>query len=278
MRPLLTTMLVTVFASLRLYGANLVADWYIHMTNGVIGDPITAISMSNGTAPSTLVWEYNAADGMGIGGHTNNLASPVQVGASVFPVDYPNHSLVWTNSFRFGSMAGDVFISERVVTVAGFVYLGFTNTASQSVADLVFVNGLVTGGGVSMQLKPGPTYQLNIESTPGGVTTHSDYMTVTPKTWYWFSLHADYNAGACSLYIFDTSAALIGHLSSTNSAGEDIKLVSIGQGESALSANNNCFEHILIAKGSHAIQPLGPAADHRNIMTGGTVLRNVVLQ
>jgi len=249
---------------------NLNVDWYLTMTNGAIGTVVTAAIMTNGTLPVTSgLWSKTGTGKLHVGGHTNNLHSTVTVGAVTIPVDFANHSLCLSNTSanEFTTWEMDTSIADRKMTIAGWVYLAVTNKASgQPLFDLVSMQGEATGQSVVAQLQSGPsgTYVLEIESNPGGVTTHSSNINVNPRTWYWLSLKGDYNTGVgqCSLYVYDTNFALVGSVTSTNSVGENINpAMHLGQNEGGAGGNSSdifCFEHIVGAHGAKAIQPLGP--------------------
>lgn len=243
----------------------LTVDYYMTMTNGSIGSAMTVAILTNGTTPKVQgLWSSSGSGGMGLGGHTNNLLHPVLCNGTTFPVDFANQSLRITNTSTFRYAQFETTITSRKVTASGYIYLAPTNnsTTGGGLYDLVSIKGLNTGGFAIMQLNAngsGSSYYLNIESDPGGITTHSTHITVTPATWYWYSFKSDFTIGSNSLAIFDTSGNQVGStVVSTNRSGEDIYPLRFGNAENGSSSGVNCFEHTMIAVGANAVQPLGP--------------------
>ena len=242
----------------------IVADWYLHFTNGSVGSVMTVQMLTNGTTPKTIALFSKTGSSIALGGHTNNLRSPVTVGNTTFPVDFANRSAVLTNTSSTDYIQFEPTIgTPRKVTFAGFIYCSPTNNSgtSQSFGYYV-VQGIGTGQFASLQINAGSSgtnYFLNVESNPGGITIHGPGVVVSPKTWYWVSYFVDYNIGSNRVDVFDASTgSSIGSAVSTNASGENIYPLKILYNAGSGFSGSPTIEHTVIAVGDNAIHPLGP--------------------
>lgn len=130
-------------------------------------------------------------------------------------------------------------------TMAGPLYIGVPDEgASPELYDYWGFFGQVTGEFCVMQL--GFTaLQMHLEVNPGGNTTHSDGITITPDTLYWCCFRCDYGVGVARLALYaypplpNAGMRKIGEVSvgQTVGGGEFIGHTRQGNGEVGLSTN-----------------------------------------
>jgi hypothetical protein len=135
--------------------------------------------------------------------------------------------------------------AKRICTVAGVVYVDFPDQGgSGSLWDLYGFFGSISGEFAMMQFATGSGsgqgYGFEIETNPGGVTTHSSTITVTTGALYWFSFTCNYTSGTASLYIYNYPAmTLVGSVTKAQTTGEDIGHTRAGNGEVAVATGTH---------------------------------------
>src|SRR5581483_4777410 len=209
-------------------------------------------------------WTINdSAVAIKVGPGRFNLPAPVQIGSTVYPVDFPTQSMAYDTFYSFNTMQANFPDNNfKAVTAAGYITFGIPNQGSSgSLSDLVRI-GLLTGNYAVFQLRNGnaPGYAVNIETDASG-TVHSPNITVVPGQSYWYTLKADFGAGRAYLNVYATPGFnLVGSVTEPTKKGSGIEFIRIGNGEEAKYNDHthfNYFEDTLI-DWTHAAFPLGP--------------------
>ncbi len=242
-------------------------DAFITMNGSAVGTQVTPTVMRTGTLGFVGGnWSVNdSAVAFKVGPGQFNLPAPVQVGGTVYPVDYPTQSLAYDTFHTFNTMQANLPDNNfSALTVAGYITFGIPNMSSgASLSDLVRIN-LSSGALAVFQLRNGnaPGYAVNIETDASG-TVHSPNITVTPNASYWYCLKADFAAGRAYLNVYSTpDFSLVGSVTAATKRGSDIAFIRIGNGEVAKSNDHthfNYFEATLI-DWTRAAFPLGPGS------------------
>lgn len=229
--------------------------------NGITATPATTANMNSGTVGVTGTWgAFTPATPTGF-----NLVSGSQRLLSNAYVNGATYAAGNTNNNRIGvtNSSGTVYAQltppqrSQIVTVSGWFTAGAPSNGNQ-LYDLVGFGGATTGGFSIFQLRNLiANYSVNIESDPGGVTTHSTDIVITQGSTYWFSFRCNWVAGTCDLYIYTTAGVLVGNVSSTQRSGEFISNLRIGNAEVGNGTGTNYFENVLI-NWFTAPQPMGP--------------------
>jgi hypothetical protein len=255
---------LVLFLCISVQADNLV-DVYVHMTNATPGAALTPTLMTAGTAGmGGGHWENLAgAAGMSVGPDHIDRAGPVTVGGVTYPANYPTHSLAYDNAFNFSSV--EYFFgttTKKAVSTAGFITFGPANAGgSGNLLDLVRIDNVDGIWGV-FQLWNGNApngYGVNIETNPGGQTTHSAFIQVTPGGTYWFCLKVDFGTGKAFLNLYSTpSFALVGSLTANLNTGKQIEGIRYGNEEVSKSAGHTTYFEQIVIDYTNAVFPLGP--------------------
>jgi hypothetical protein len=166
-----------------------------------------------------------------------------------------------TNNFTYAVHGRASPANNLILKTEGFVYLGVTNdNTGQELFDLDRSDGNVSGDFVVFQLDAGSfasgqSNRVNIESNPGGVTTHSTYIAVqTNATIYW-QKQDNRLTGIPRLTVLDVRngvKTLLGDVTSTQShigtgtGDTDISPEKFGNAESGTSTGKIIFETLQI--------------------------------
>jgi hypothetical protein len=233
---------------------------------------LTAAIWNSGTVKSGLwtgtsgagEWTGTASSAIVAAATANSLHSAFTIsGVDYGPSNTSLRAKIDNNAAFTQHFVDIASIAVRNLTVAGFVTFGQTDTgASAALYDVVQIQGSVTGQSVILQLDTKQVsganhYDVNIETNPGGVTTHSSHINVAKDTTYWFSLRWS-NGGTASLKLFETSTwTEIGSVTSSQTTGEDIGPVNFGHGEGGTQSTFMYLENIVFDY-TNFVQPLGP--------------------
>jgi hypothetical protein len=165
--------------------------------------------------------------------------------------------------------------ARTCASAAALVYFGPKNDGPTSNLFDYFSLWNVAGSFCVCQLDNGRgltpgDYALNLESNPSGVTTHSAYQIISPFTWYWLTIFADFFGGVGKLAIYDTTTwAQVGSTISTTLdvdavvANRAVDRLKFGNGEVGTASSGTTisfFEHIVMDYTS-ARFPLLPGFD-----------------
>jgi hypothetical protein len=242
------------------------ADALITMNGNSVGTQVTPAVMRTGTEGfAGGNWTVNdSATAIKVGPSRFNLPAPVQIGSTVYPVDFQTQSMQYDTFHNFNDMQANFPDNTwRAITAAGYVTFGIPNQGSSgSLSDLVRID-LTSGAYAVLQLRNGnaPGYAVNIETDANG-TVHSANIPVTQGATYWYSLKADFGAGRADLNIYDVPGFnLVGSVSKNTKTGSRIEFIRIGNGEEAKFNDHthfNYFEDTLF-DWTRAAFPLAPS-------------------
>jgi len=240
------------------------------MHTGTVGNTLTAAALGNGTRGNANLDGWGVAPdpptGFTIGAHADNraLGGVVVVDAVEYGPSNASQSLAFDHTQNFTVVLTSLTAGKRRVTMAGWITFGPPQVAPGSAVlfDYLIVHGAATGQYVCLQLlngaAPGNTYGLNLETNPGGVTTHSAYITLVPGDTYWVTFQADFTGGTARLEVYSTAFVQGGATASVaQTTGEDIQIIRIGNNEAGTAAATSYFENWLVDY-TNAVFPLGP--------------------
>lgn len=247
--------------------SSITADLIIDAAGQTNGSTLTTTILVNSSHSSYSTsgnWSLTPSTptGFTIQAPATALHSSFLVNGTTYPAgSTTSHTLQLVNSNSFTYATLNMPSGKRICSVAGFVTLGAPIDGFQ-LYDLIRFSGIATGQFVVMQLNNGngssPRFDINIETNPGGVTTHSSYTRLTQGAKYWFTLKCNYTSGTASLTMYETSGwTQVVNLTTTQTTGEDIVDLRIGNGENGSGTGNNVFEWIVV-DWTNALQPLGP--------------------
>jgi len=244
----------------------------------VAGTVLTRFAITNGTKGKFEQYDFFKSLNVNAETATNwffsTLVNPLKratrvgnYGSSNAIIDVTNPSqglsLRASNSFTYAVLGRASPANQVILNTRGFVYLGATNDSNlgQVLYDLVRSDGNVTGDFVVFQLDTGTfasgqSNRVNIETNPGGATTHSTYIAVKTNSWFYWQLQDNRLTGIARLAIWDVRTdpwTLLGDVTSPQShigtfaegaRDTDISPLKFGNAESGVSTNNIVFENI----------------------------------
>jgi len=247
----------------KLYGSsispvNIPIDMIVDLGNQTAGTAVTVARMSSGSTAFTG-WTITPDPTVGftIENGSNRFISSFQLGATNYPAGgTTNKRLALVNSNAATYATGSIPSGHKTLTTAGFITLG-APAGDFDIYDLITIGGASTGSYAIIQLFNGNPYSINIETNPGGVTTHSDSITVSQGSTLWYSFHPNYTTGIGTIQLF-SGATLVATVSfSMANTAEDAGFLRIGNAESGNGTGTNYFENWIVDF-TNAIQPLGP--------------------
>lgn len=267
---------------------SLIADVFIDMNtgdaNGTVLDPTILANGTIGTFAPPWIRAPVPPTGFTIDAHaaSRTLLDEVVVGSTHYPTSHTSRPMRLLHTATPNTTVQIWFAStNRLCTVAGYITFGPANVgAGATLFDYVGIFSEV-GDYAMLQLANGnggvgTGYDVTIESNPLGVTTHSAYAQITPGATYWFSLHADFSAGTCSLKMYDSTTALVVNLTGTTGNGGNFINVTIGNNEAGTdSATVSYFENLLVDY-TTALDPLGPGSPTLSAFLGEPVVGSSV--
>jgi hypothetical protein len=230
------------------------------------GTTITSTILNNGNIGPDESWTITPATPTGLtiddGIGPAPLESITVTGGGTFATNATFRSIAIDHTHNF------IFIdrslssrSIRLLSVAGWITVGVPDEGvSSELYDYWGIYGEITGEYVVMQLdsgRGGVGYGINIETNPGGVTTHSAYITLTPGSTYWCALQADFTGGTARLNIYSTSGNLVGSVTLSQTTGENIEKLRIGQIEAGTAIGTSYMKCVMLDYTNHVF-PLGP--------------------
>lgn len=258
------------------------ADIFLHMnTADANGTGMTTTIAANGTAGGSVTFTANPSTpipGLTIEAHriqrfdTVALINSVSGKAGVFGPNSTTRAMKYNHNGNSGSTLEVDFAAWTNsgyprCTAFGYVTLGPINAGlSSALFDYLGIFGQ-TGLYAMFQLNNGNgqnpgDYFVNIETAPGGVTTHSKGIRVIPGGTYWFNLYADFNwkpgqtagvtvgkGGIAKLGIWQPftgqclGVAEVQTLATTDKV-DTLGNSRIGNNEAGTDANSSYFEHI----------------------------------
>lgn len=174
--------------------------------------------------------------------------------------DYDNtkpneYILIWFDTLSSGA--------HRKVSIGGWFTFGPPNSGGAGMLYDYLVIFDAVGVSATMQLRNGASgsgsgYGLNIETAPGGSTTHSANIDITPGGRYWCSFKANFKTAVAELNVYDTAGALVGAVTATIATStNDLLNVRIGNNESGNQGGTSSFEN-LVFDYTNAVFSMGP--------------------
>jgi hypothetical protein len=237
----------------------MIADVFNDMAGQTPGTQLTTTILTNGTHGTYNGWSESITPFtfVKVGAHQMDRLHDVMLGTTRYTIANASFSIEHDalQNFRTEHMLFPQS-TYSVGTVAFNFYLGVTNANTHSALwDLVGFYGTLTGEYCSFQLNNGNgqssgIYAINIETNPGGSTTHSVNLVVLPNTKYWGVLRCDYNKGIAHAAVFDalTGAQLAGSpINVKMSKGDTYDRIRFIQNEAGVSTGTNFFENIVVA-------------------------------
>lgn len=245
-------------------------DALIDMNTSSPGTTLTTTILGNGTQGGgnfVSPWALSATPGMTVEAHQTGCTQggTVRVNGTDFATSHTSQSIKYDH-VGAPKTAGLSFNGGiRRASYLGCITFGPPDVGAGSAGLFDYVTFIsASGGNVVVQLNNGncggsAVYGVNIETNPGGTTTHSSCITLTPGGTYWVMLQADYIGGTSSMDIYTTSFSLVGSVTSTQSTGADISVMRIGSNETSTSSGNfSYFENQLVQYSGGGVYPLGP--------------------
>lgn len=239
-------------------------DTFVHMNTGSIGAQATAATLTAGSVGvNSSTWDVDG--GFKIGPFQHALKCPAQIAGVFYAADYSRQSLAVDAGRTNVSAYLPAPANTYKVIVKGFVTFGATPSSSGTrMFDLWRMNGSRTGGLVILQLHNGigADYVVQIETNPGGRTTRSNSITITPGATYFLVLSADYSSGGgpAQLTLWDpqTWTQLGATLTAAQTHGETMAGIDFGNKEYGTSSGQSFYFHNLIVDWTQQDLSLGP--------------------
>lgn len=198
---------------------------------------------------------------VGVSNTLSYLRTPIKVGPVHFRSTSNSFSMAYSNinNFHEGNISLSTPPLNLVLSVGGWITFGPTNAgaANGALFDYFKMKGDTSGEFCVMQLQNGigasNGYCINIESNPGGVTTHSSYMSIVTNGTYWCDLQGDFlqGKGALAFYSNDVARTLVGIMTTTVSNSKasgdtDVTPFYWGNGEIGISTGISYFQNMFI--------------------------------
>lgn len=234
----------------------------IAMTNATKGkfetyDKFFSLNVQSDTATN---WFFNSLN--------NALKIPVRVGNYgssnvIIQTSNPSQGMALrsSNSFTYAVHGRASPANQLMLKTEGYIYLGVTNNnAGQVLFDLIRGDGNVSGDFVVFQLDSGAfasglSNRVNIETNPGGATTHSTYIAVQTNATIYFMMQDNRLTGIPRLTVWDIRTnpwSLLGDVTSTQShigtgtGDTDISPLKFGNAESGTSSGDIIFWNLQV--------------------------------
>ncbi len=171
---------------------------------------------------------------------------PVRVGRTNYEIADATHSLSIINSTNpvfFNLQVND----HRQLTAAGTLYVGVTNTsATTPLFDIVRIETLA-GHFVILQFNKN-SGNANLETDPGGVTTHTTGFTLSRNTTNRWCMLVDFENAIAKWKMIDiTGATLVDETASIHTTKADINNLKVGNVEFGTDPlTTNYIDHLMI--------------------------------
>lgn len=249
-------------------------DALLDMNTSTPGTALTTTILNSGTQGlnNTGQWGSTSLTPFTVAPHKAPCAmyGTVMVNGALVAINHTSQSIAFNHTSS--TFTGDLSIPLATgpagftqVTVSGCMIVGPASVAAGSAVLFDFHYLRISAGGYStMQLNNGNcggagTYALNIEADPGGVTTHSACIILTPQEAILYSFQMDSAAGLASLKVQDASSlSVLGSVTQATRTGI-IDLYRIGNNEAGTSSGNfSYFENTYLKYTGGSIFPMGP--------------------
>lgn len=231
-----------------------------------VGATLSTTIIANGVRGAISTSFMNPATPTGLTIGASQLAKRldgIQIPGLFIPRSYPTRSFAFDHA-NILTTAEPVFtVSPSVISMGCFITFAPPNQgASSGLYDYITLIGF-TGAYGAIQLNsgsgtPGGIYVVNIETNPGGTTTHSNAITITPGGTYWCTLKLDFTAGLAQLAVYETTGALVATASVAASTGDTVASCRIGNNEAGSATGYTSFIESVVFDQTIAAFPLGP--------------------
>ena len=250
-------------------GDQLFSNMYQLMNVGTVGDTLTAALLNNN--PNGFrgalfdvgqSWSVSTSPmtGVTLQAHQRNLRNTLNNNGVLYSPTAASKSIAMDHAAA-GQKQWRIFTDtgKRRMSIAGWLTFGAPSNASALLYDYFIFIGAVTGQYAALQLRGGlgASYDLNIETNPGGVTAHSTRISITQGETYWCSLTADFTTGVSEMWIYNTDYTLNANVIATQTTGEDINECRIGNNETGNGVGTSFFDQIMFGWNVQTA-PLGP--------------------
>jgi hypothetical protein len=238
------------------------ADAYLNMAGQSVGTALTTTIMTNGTVGSIGHWTKNGtltSIFLVAAKQTFTLHTPVKVGGTSYSGS-TSLSMSYLHTSGTKTMELDLNATKANVTVAGFITFGPALT-SNGLFDYVALYGGINPWYAVIQLETdGATdYNLNIETNPAGVTTHSSNIAITSGSTYCCSMNVDTVGGTATLKAYEISGwTLVGSVTGTMGTSDPITYIRLGNNEVGTSSGHTSYMQDWCVDFSNHLNPLGP--------------------
>lgn len=242
----------------------IIADFYVNMNVAdAVGTVVTTGIMANGTVGTNDGWTASTTPmtGVTVAASQRNASDTISIGGVTYAIGSTSKSVAFDHAQASRTMQVFVAAGHRAMSVGGFLTFGPPNAGGASTLFDYWVISGDSGGYVALQLnngRGGAGYSLNIESDPGGVTTHSAYLDITPGAAYWCTLLANFTTGVPKLSVFDasTGAQVGATITSTQKTGQDVLFLKLGNNEIGTAAGSTSYFQHTVADYTSAVFPL----------------------
>jgi hypothetical protein len=277
---------VTITGTNFVANAAITADVFIDMNVAdAVGTTLSRTIMANGTIGAysgSWTGSPEPPTGFSVGPHLHDRNAPVQIGSATYPPSYASKSMALDHAYSSRTETVSMPAGRRAVTIAGFITFGPANAGTSSkLFDYWVIQGGATGDFAALQLnngRGGAGYGVTIETNPGGVTTRSPYITITPGATYWCVLKGDFTTGIARLAVYEIANwSLVGSVTSSQSAGgENVGWIKIGNSEYGTAPGTTSYFENIVIDYTAAAFPLGPGSSGNTSVTlGGVAATNV---
>lgn len=233
------------------------ADGFVDMYGQTVGAQISADVVALGTLGQNQWTLDNATSAFTVAANQVNRPTAVTCAGITSAAGINDKALAFLHTSQSqGILTTALDTGKTSVVISGWITLG-PGVGGSILVDYMGLNGnggryasvqLNTGGGGSAYTGDPGTYGLELETNPGGVTTHtvaggggtgnSGTLTLSSGTTYWCTLQVIYGTGIATLKVYDTSSSLLGTVTSlTIGVGTDTS----GQADFGVGAHATTF-------------------------------------
>lgn len=233
------------------------ADGFVDMFGQTVGAQISADIVALGTLGQNQWTLDNATSAFMVAANQVNRPTAVTCAGITSAAGTNDKALAFLHTSQSqGILTTALDTGKTSVVISGWITLG-PAVGGSILVDYMGLNGnnghyasvqLNTGGGGSAYVGDPGTYGLELETNPGGVTTHtvaggggtgnSGTLTLSSGTTYWCTLQVVYGTGIATLKVYDTSSSLLGTVTSlTIGVGTDTS----GQADFGVGAHATTF-------------------------------------
>ena len=251
-------------------------DMYIPLANATVGEQLTPSVMeaSGNVYPSTTTWTNPsgyATTAMTVAAHAHSLPGAISIGGDTYTASSSSQAIAYNDSVPQDTLHYIFSGSDTHASMGMWITVGpaggtandwelydwfifWDQTGDNYACFETFIGGPTGSGG---------NLEFSIETkTTGNTTTHTSAIDVTQGSTYWVTMKADWVAQTAYLNVYDTSSNLVGSVtgSMTNSSGNYLAALDIGNQELGVQSGNTTYFENIIIDTTNASFPLLPSA------------------